>query len=359
MKILQVVTSLQTGGAEKIVTDLTLALHSRGHKVDVVSFAGGDTIFKQKLKSHNCRVREFSEMWDVYNWKFIFKLRRLMRAYDIVHTHNTSAQLFAALANIHRKTKLVTTEHSTNNRRRNWVGYRPIDRWMYGQYDKTVCISDIAKEKLQEYLGSSAHHKIITINNGVDVSRFYNEQPLTELSHPNQFIAVMVAGFREAKDQDTLIKAISLLPEEYRLWLVGDGVRRSELENLISSLQLQQRVTLLGVRSDVPNILKSADVVVMSSHWEGLSLSNIEGMASGKPFVASDVNGLHEVTEGYGILFPHEDAKALSVILQRLHDDETYYQQVAEACYRRAQMFDINKMVDEYVGVYKSLLERK
>ena len=82
-------------------------------------------------------------------------------------------------------------------------------------------------------------------------------------------------------------------------------------------------------------------------------------MASGKPFVASDVNGLHEVTEGYGILFPHEDAKALSVILQRLHDNETYYQQVAEACYRRAQMFDINKMVDEYVGVYKSLLERK
>ena len=97
----------------------------------------------------------------------------------------------------------------------------------------------------------------------------------------------------------------------------------------------------------------------MSSHWEGLSLSNIEGMASGKPFVASDVNGLHEVTEGYGILFPHEDAKALSVILQRLHDNETYYQQVAESCYRRAQMFDINKMVDEYVGVYKSLLEQK
>ena len=357
MKILQVITSLQTGGAEKIATDLTLALHSRGYEVDIVSFAGGNTIFKQKLKSHNCRIIEFSEKWDVYNWRFIFKLRRLLGTYDIVHTHNTSAQLFVALANIHRSVKLVTTEHSTNNRRRNWYGYKPIDRWMYGQYNKTVCISDIAKKKLQEYLGYSDNNKIITINNGVDVSHFYNEKPLNELSHPNLFIAVMVAGFREAKDQDTLIKAISLLPEEYQLWLVGDGVRRSELEDLIHSLKLQQRVKLLGVRSDIPNILKSADVVVMSSHWEGLSLSNIEGMSSGKPFVASDVSGLHEVTEGYGILFPHKDAEALAAILQHLHNDKMYYKKVAEDCFHRAQMFDINKMVDEYMSVYESLLE--
>ena len=47
----------------------------------------------------------------------------------------------------------------------------------------------------------------------------------------------------------------------------------------------------------------------MSSHWEGLSLSNVEGMSAHKPFIASDVNGLREVTKGYGILFPHEDAK--------------------------------------------------
>ena len=131
MNILQVVTSLQTGGAEKIVVDLSLALQARGYKVDVVSFSGGDTMFKKRLTDGQCRVIEFSEKWDVYNWKFIFKLRRLMKTYDVVHTHNTSAQLFAALANIPHRTKLVTTEHSTNNRRRNWIYYKPIDRWMY------------------------------------------------------------------------------------------------------------------------------------------------------------------------------------------------------------------------------------
>ena len=103
-------------------------------------------------------------------------------------------------------------------------------------------------------------------------------------------------------------------------------------------------------------MLKSADVVVMSSHWEGLSLSNIEGMSSGRPFVASDVDGLREVTKGYGVLFPHGDAEALAAIIRQLHDDKAYYDQIADKCYQRAMMFDINKMVDGYESVYKELV---
>ena len=112
---------------------------------------------------------------------------------------------------------------------------------------------------------------------------------------------------------------------------------------------------LLGLRTDVPNILKTADVVVMSSHWEGLSLSNIEGMSAGKPFVASDVNGLREVTQGYGLLFPHEDAEALAKIIQQLHEDRQYYQQIAARCYERAKEFDISKMASAYAEVYRQL----
>jgi glycosyltransferase, group 1 family protein len=138
--------------------------------------------------------------------------------------------------------------------------------------------------------------------------------------------------------------------------LVGDGVRRGELESVIVSAGVEDRVSLLGIRSDVPQVLKSADVVVMSSHWEGLSLSNIEGMSSGRPFIASDVDGLREVTKGYGVLFPHEDAQALAGIIQKLHDDKAYYDEVADKCYQRAMMFDINKMVDGYESVYKELV---
>ena len=121
---------------------------------------------------------------------------------------------------------------------------------------------------------------------------------------------------------------------------------------------MKHRVKFWGNRTDVANILHTADVVCMSSHYEGLSLSNIEGMSSGRPFVASDVDGLREVTKDYGVLFPHGDAEALANVIRKLHDDKAYYDEVAEKCYQRALMFDIKVMMDKYEDVYKSLVSK-
>ena len=78
-------------------------------------------------------------------------------------------------------------------------------------------------------------------------------------------------------------------------------------------------------------------------------------MSAHKPFIASDVNGLKEVTKGYGILFPHEDAKALAEEINRLASDETYYNEIAERCYNRALEFDISKTVNGYNNVYNEI----
>ncbi|MDD4533964.1 MAG: glycosyltransferase [Prevotella sp.] len=358
MRILQVITSLKIGGAEHVVVHLVKLLRQRGHKVDVVVFNGEETSFTDELKAMGCKI--FSLGHGFYDLRYIGRLRKVMRDYDIIHTHNSSPQLYAVLANIGIGRLLVTTEHSTNNRKREHPMFASIDKWMYNRYNKIVTISDIAEQQLCEYLGQHAlrglKERILTINNGVDVQYFYDARPLPELEHHDKFVTVMVAGFREAKDQDTVIKAMALLPSEYEFWLVGDGVRRQELEELIKKEQVENRVRLLGIRSDVPNILKSSDVIVMSSHWEGLSLSNIEGMSSGKPFIASEVDGLREVTKNYGLLFPHGDAQALSDIIKRLHDDASFYQFIADRCYLRAQQYDISKMVEQYNQVYQDLV---
>lgn len=360
MRILQVITSLQIGGAEHVVVHLTKLLRQKGHTVDVVVFNGEETAFMRELKETGCRIYKLGKGF--YNLIYIPKLRRIMREYDIIHTHNSSPQLFAAMANIGLGKMLITTEHSTNNRKREHPMFSFVDKWMYARYAKVVTISKIAEKKLCSYLGfesnppnSPLQRRIVTINNGVDVSTFYHAEDLPDLAHQGKFVTVMVAGFREAKDQETVIRAIALLPDVYELWLVGDGVRRLEIEAEVVKQNVKGRVKLLGIRSDVPQILKSADVIVMSSHWEGLSLSNIEGMSSGKPFVASEVNGLKEVTAGYGILFPHGDAEVLARIIRKLHDDSAYYRQVAEQCYQRALQYDIRKMVDAYEQLYDTV----
>lgn len=361
MKILHVITSLQTGGAETLVVDLMPRFHALGHEVGVVVFNAVRTPLMERLEKEcpKCKIYKLGSSY--YNPWYTVKLWNIMRHYDIVHTHNSSPQLFVAIANLICKKKLVTTEHNTNNRKREYGGLLCLlDKWMYNRYHMTICISEVAKETLTNYLGGGQKTAICTINNGVDIDSIHNAEPLPELK-TNRFVSVMVAGFREAKDQDTIIRAMGFLPnDQYELWLVGDGIRRHELEDLIKEDKLEGQVKLLGLRTDVPNILKTADVAIMSSHWEGLSLSNIEGMAAGKPFVASDVKGLREVTKGYGILFPHGDAKVLAEVISRLHDDKQYYYQISERCYERAKEFDISKMVEAYNQVYESFYnERK
>ncbi len=355
MKILHVITSLHTNGAETLVCNMIPRLMAKGHEVDLVVFNGINTSLMEKLEREHpeCKIYKLGSSY--YNPWYIVKLTIIMRKYDIIHTHNSSPQLFVAIANIICKKRIITTEHSTNNRKREYGGIlRLLDKWMYRQYDSVVCISDIAEKTLRLYL-KGKQNNICTINNGVDVEAFRNAQSLDGLK-TDKFVIVMVAGFREAKDQDTVIWSISKLPKDkFELWLVGDGDRRKVLEALVDDLGLQNCVKFLGLRTNVANILKSADVVVMSSHWEGMSLSNIEGMSVGKPFIASDVNGLREVTQGYGLLFPHEDAEALANIIQRLHNDRQYYQRVAEDCLERAKQFDISTMVDAYNMVYKGL----
>ncbi|WP_337437866.1 glycosyltransferase [Prevotella sp.] len=357
MKILQVITSLSTGGAEKLISEITPMLRDKGHQVDVLAFDGADTAFKEALIDKGIKVYSFGRNCNIYNPLFIFRLAKLMKNYDIVHTHNTAPQLFAAVGSVLCSVVLCTTEHTTSNRRRDWKWYAWIDKWMYSRYDKIICISNQAEDNLRKYLPKVKN--VCTIFNGVDINRFHNAKPLDTLKS-NKKVVAMVAGFRYQKDQDTLIKAFTHLDKDkYELWLVGDGERRSILEGLVNELGLTDNVKLLGIRNDIPNVLQTADIIVMSSHFEGLSLSNIEGMSVNKPFIASNVDGLREVVDGYGVLFPHEDYKALASIIKKLSADTDYYQQVAAKCWERAQMFDIQKMVDAYNEVYESLVKQK
>ena len=111
----------------------------------------------------------------------------------------------------------------------------------------------------------------------------------------------------------------------------------------------------MGIRNDIPQLLKASDIVVMSSHWEGFGLAAVEGMAAGKPVLASDVDGLAQVVEGAGILFPQGDAETLAGMIQNLMKDHLYYQQVAERCLQRASDYDIQRTVNGYEEIYNTV----
>lgn len=350
MKILYVITSLRTGGAEKLMVDLLPRMKECGRQVDLCVFDGVKTPFYKELKKRGVVIHELGK--SVYSPLNIIKLIFLMRQYDIVHAHNTACQYYVAIANGFVGRKLYTTEHNTTNRRRS-VGWCLMDKWMYSHYHKIVCISELTKKNLLGHIGESFDKKCEVIYNGIDIRQFENTCPQVEKDESYKTI-LMVSAFRSQKDQKTLIRALALLPETYQVWFAGGGEQGliDECKILVKQLELDSRVKFLGIQTDVSILQEKADVIVLSSHYEGLSLSSLEGMASGKPFIASDVDGLRDIVGGYGILFPHGDDKALSEVIQKVCEDKDYREEVVKKCQERARMFDISVMLRKYLDLY-------
>ena len=356
MKILHVITSLYTGGAERLMVDLLPTLRNdEDFQVDLLLINGVETPFKKALKQAGIKVCALSMTNDVYNLRNIFRFRRFLahNDYDIIHTHNTACQLFVPIAKslTRNKAKLVTTEHNTTNHRRTKWWLKPLDKWMYRKYAAIVCISDLTRHNLEQYLGTD--WPMHTIYNGVDTKRF--ARPVKDISGQQDFVVTMVAAFRPQKDQDTLIRAFTHLEPNYRLQLVGGGQRGEELKALCRELGLEDRVQFLGVRMDVPDIMEQSDVIVLSSHWEGFGLAAVEGMASGRPMVATDGDGLRDIVGGAGVLFQPGDDQELASAIKRLCEIPDYYRQVALACQERAQHYDISVMADGYSNLYRTL----
>ena len=140
MKILQVITSLRTGGAEKLIVDTVPMYRERGYDVDVLLFDGTDTPFKRQLEQQGVNIYCLGKGGSVYKPWYILRLLPFLRKYDIVHTHNTAPQLFAAIGSMLCSVVLCTTEHTTSNRRRDWKWYRWVDKWMYSRYKAVISI---------------------------------------------------------------------------------------------------------------------------------------------------------------------------------------------------------------------------
>lgn len=357
-KVLHVITSLRTGGAERLMVDLLPRLRERGLVVELAVLDGTQTDFYSALEALGIRIHMLGMgVRAMHSPRCIPALRQLIRQFDVIHTHNTPCQFFVAIASMgmEQAPKLVTTEHSTMNRRRNSLLFRLLDKWMYGRYNKIIGVSDSTTLSLLNYLHGL--QQSITINNGIAVDAFLHAtaaQDIMEAFGQNKRL-VMSAAFRYPKDHETAIRALHLLPYDYHLLLAGDGERRTMVEDFVEKEQLSQRVHFLGNRKDVDAVLKAANIVVMSSRYEGFGLSAVEGFASGRPVVASDVPGLREIVGDAGLLFPQGDAQALAKTILDLEENATLCQQTIEKGLQRARQYDISTMIEAYWQVYQNL----
>lgn len=356
MKVLQVINSLTAGGAQKLIADFVPIMNKRGITTDVLLFNEDKGPFLDTLLNKNVRVMNIKSK-HLYSPLNVYKAAKYFDKYDIVHTHLFPAIYWTSLAKIVRpanwKAKYLLTEHSNSNRRFTKSYLRPVDKFIYNRFDALIAISESVKDVLWNRIG---HPNIPVIFNGVNVKELSEAKPVA--LPENQVNLLMVAAFNDAKDQITLIKAMSCLDEHFNLYFAGQGYTKETCIQLAKELNLEHRVHFMGVRKDIPGLMKSADINILSSHWEGLSCVTLEAMASGKPFIGTDVNGIKEMFSNNNYaLFKTGDVELLIQKIKKIVTDKSFAKEQSEINFREVMKFDIEVMTDHYLDLYKSLLK--
>lgn len=327
-------------GATQVAVDLSLAAQG-GHRMEAL------LVLRRKRNTDAGRLQALRDrglqVEVVPGWSHlatIWALSRLCRRWrpDVLVAHGFPEHLLGRWAGWWAKVpKLVQVEHNSRERYSRWKLMQA--RWLASRTARLVAVSEGVKAVLLR-LGMPAE-KTMAIPNGVDLRPFGDDarKPFEDR------IAgiVMSARFGRQKDHLTLIRAMALLKARglrLPLQLAGAGKAsyRARAEAEVRRLGLEGQVQFLGHHSGMPALLMSQAVCVLSTHYEGMPLALVEGMAAGCACIASDVPGVSEVLQHNetGLLVPEGDATALADALERVFCEPGLGQGLGSAARQRA-----------------------
>jgi len=355
IKILHVINSLNVGGAENLLLNSISHYQKKGHEITVLVLSNN---LKLNISKHK-DIIEYVETDNPKSLKSFIGVLKFLKSnnYDIIHAHLFPTIYYCSIIKklgIYNA-PLIITEHSTHNKRRNIKLLKSIEKFIYNSFDDVICISKGTKNNLNDWI--ERDKKIEIVYNGINLDKFSYDRPIFNYDNKLEINLIMVASFSQQKDQLTLIRSLKMLPKKFKLYFAGDGPQLERANELVKKLGISNRTFFLGNRTDIPNLLKSMDIFILSSNWEGFGLVTVEAMASGLPVIVSNIPGLSEVVKGYGKLFEKGNEKELSEVIFEIAKNSKLYEELSKNSVERAKDFSMNRMVNRYLNIYEKLLE--
>ena len=289
---------------------------------------------------------------------------------ELVHAHMFHASILARLMRIFGGPPVICTVHNTIEGSQR-TGRAASREWILRLTNRACQRSTGVSERVKNrYVAESIvpPDRIEVVPNGVDTRR-YSPSPerakemRTRLGWGAEFVWLAVGRLVKAKDYPSLIEAfrrVNLRFPSARLAIVGDGQLRDQIGNLVERANLSHTVSLLGSRTDVPDLMRACDALVVASAWEGGPLVLAEAGASGKPAVSTLVGAADEIVlhRETGFVVPPRDSSALEegmVSLMAL-DKAVLAAMGANARARVIEAFSIDLVNQKYVDVYERVL---
>ena len=361
-KVIHVISSPCGGGAELLVRELTKRTNELGINCKAIYFnywaECTKTIeFSDNEQSLNIGYRN---PFAVIALRKLFKSELVENSSLIVHVHLSAPFFLVPLACLGLPVKLIFTEHNTTNKRRNFAIFKYFERVFYNRYNSIIAITEGVKENLLDWLGSSLYSKVTKIYNG---SRFFSYKERKPLGKCIKFISV--GALIPRKGFDTGIKVLSHLEGiDWQYEIIGEGPLRRELEQLIVSLDLKDKVILSGWSLKLEEKYHNADIQLIPSRYEGFGLVSIEGMSTGLPVIASDLAGINEVvSSSVDSCFLVKDSNdigewvnKIKLCINTLEKDLVH---ISKESYLHSQKFSLEKMTKSYINLYRQVLKNE
>ncbi len=367
-QIVHVTATAGLGGGPAYITALVRHQLSRDKKVRI--FCSDEKPYVDRWRQMGIAVSalpmrrpNISSMW--------LLLKELLRAPAPVHAHGRGAAFFAVWVKILVRVPVIYQPHGPHYAFKR--GYRYVSGWFFEAFCRVLFDAIIYVSEGERAV--ARRQRLPVGRSRVIVSGFMQESGnvladgserdalLATLNIPKQrFVIGWIGRFQYPKGLDLLFESVAnaaaRLPEA--IWVVigeGSAQEMSDSRERIAKLGIQEKVIFLGARSDAFELIRAFDLYISTSRWEGLPLVLLEVMEQGVPIVASDVVGNRDVLDGWGVLYPANDARAAADAQVRLAADAPLRQRLAAAGQEvRGKRFSLSRMLADMDRAYVDIL---
>lgn len=364
MKILYVTT---IGSTMDFFDSFIKKLIENGNNVDIATNENIRPV-PDCYKERECKIYQIDTSRSPLNKGNITAYKQLKKLvecgeYDIVHCHTPVAAMITRLAcrKARKKgTKVIYTAHGFHfykgAPKLNWLIYYPIEKICSYFTDVLITINKEDYALAQKRMKAKRVEYVPGV--GIDVNKFANpgvtkEQKREELGIPQDAkLLISVGELNKNKNHETVIRAIKDLDVYYII--AGRGDLQDYLQNLINDLNLNDRVKLLGYRTDVAELYAAADIFIFPSFREGLPVSMMEAMAAGLPCIASKIRGNVDLMENGtgGYLCSSTDVDVFAETIKNLVESAQLCRKMGKYNLEHIKKFDISVIEKEMEKIY-------
>ncbi len=361
MRVLYAINGLISGGAEKLISQLLPMLKNKKADCYLLVLSLKNQRYYKYLLDNGINIIEMPQNLHgiIRKYAFIKKIVLELNP-DIIHCHLfPTFYYFALLRFFHKKDVgyLIMTEHNTDNKRRHKKILKPMEKFIYSNYSCVASINCDTKDALIKWLSPHSLEKYIVVENGIDLDCFRNATPYKKEDIFNHCVQdavyiCMVGSFTEQKNHLFALDVLELLPSNFYLVLVGEGELKEKIISKSNELNIKERIIFLGYRDDVSKIMKTCDVFLLPSKWEGFGLVAVEALASKLPVVCSNVIGLSSVVGDSAVLIYSFDCTRYADAIYEVSMDKNKRESLILKGEQMANKYDIKNTFDKYYEIY-------